>query len=295
MDTKRAADGSPLWTCKHCGRPKRRKDMHTHGSAGNVCKACYDNTEVVDRKDLRISWVMANYAPRDRKREVDARDRTVWKYVKAFLCYYRLPENKKNFNEAFHKKRIIPALFNRRRKFPDTVSKPIMQALADYAMDDRTVLWLALREGVFSDLVLRKLAVELAEQAIQFTDVATEHPTVHGVLNALHSFTGVDSRQTLSVPREQVYGLQQSFDDEDVFVKAQVRAAVRALGAACFRSSRDAAIVAMSHAYEALVREGVRHNDILSTFASAVRGIAQNVLWSLELPEVKPWNGLEEV
>ena len=107
---KRAADGSPLWTCKHCGRPKRRKDMHTHGSAGNVCKACYDNTEVVDRKDLRISWVMANHAPRDLKREVDTRDRTVWKYVKAFLCYYRLPENKKNFNEAFHKKRIIPAL-----------------------------------------------------------------------------------------------------------------------------------------------------------------------------------------
>lgn len=288
---KRAYDGSPLWTCEHCGQAKRRKDMYSHGDAGNVCKACHDDTDIVDRGGLKISWAVAKNAPDDDEK---ARDAAIWKHVGPFLCYYRLKENKVRFQEKAYKKRILPAIFKRSRVFPEHVHEPVLQAMADYDLDPRTTIWLALREGVFDKFVQRQLAIEAAEQAVQFTDAATQHPMVHGVLNALHRFTSDDNIQSLSLPREQIYNIQKNLVDE-VFVKKQVQRAFDAVAAACFRSSFNAATVAMSYAYEALELERVEPETIVTTFADTVRSLAQRCVSARQLPAVKHWDGLEEV
>lgn len=290
MADKRAYDGSPLWTCHFCGVPKRRRDMHIHGEQ-NICKACYDNTEGVDRDDLCIAWAVADTPPADQEK---LRDRVVWKHIKDFLCYYRMQENRNKFNTAYHKKRILPALFKRRRKFPDTVREPVLQAMANFDLDPRTQIWLAFRDGVFDKRQLRWLAIEVAEQAVQFTDLTSEYPIVHDVLNAVHRFVNDDNMQVLRIPREQVYAVMRSFEDE-VFVKMETKLAVEAVSATCYRSSWDAAAVATARTYEALEHVGVSAGVIVSTFADTVREISREAVQSFVLPEVPHWDGLEEV
>lgn len=290
MTTKRAYDGSPLWTCQFCGVPKRRRDMHVHGEQ-NVCKACYDNTEGIDRDDLCIAWAVADVPPVKQKK---LRNRVIWKYIKDFLCYYRMQENRNSFRDSCTKKKTLDPLFKRRRKFPVGVREPVLQAMANFDLDPYTVIWLAFRDGVFDKRELRWLALESAEQAVQFTDLTKEYPVIHEVLSAVHRLVDNDNTQTLRIPREQVYAVQNSFVDA-VFVKMQVKLAVEAVAATCYRSSWDAAAVAMARAYETLEHEGVAAGVIVSTFADAVREISREALKSFALPKVKHWDGLEEV
>jgi hypothetical protein len=286
---KRADDGTPLWTCKHCNQDKKREDMYVHGKSDNVCKACNDGG--TKPGDLKISWAIANMAPKDKK---VSKDRAIWKWVKPFLCYYRMAENRRKFNDTSHRKRILVALFNRKRKFPDSVHEPILRAMREFELGPRVLLWLALRPGVFDKQELRLLAVEAAEQAVQFSGVGNDYPVVYNVLTALHQFTDEGNVQALQLSREQIYGVQKALLEEE-YVKPQVHTSAQSVASACARDSGDAAVLTLSNAHETLEHEGLDADAVIRIFADSVRSIARVALSRYELPDVPHWRGLEEV
>jgi len=257
----------------------------------NVCKACYDDASSIENGSLRAAWIISMKPPLD---EDPKRDKAIWRHVRPFLCYYRLAENKKRFDNKAQKKSILSTLWNGRQEFPEAVRQPILEALADYELDSKTLLWLALRPGTLPKERLRQVAVELAEQAVQFTDIGSSYPMVYHVLEALRRYMTEGTNQTLQIPREQVYIVQQALLEE-VYVKPQMHTATQTLSAACFRSSWDAAVLALSRTYTTLEQVGVEEESILSTLTDSVRSVVQTALMDYVLPNIEPWTELEEV
>lgn len=289
-EKKRAYDGSPLWTCKHCGIPKRRKHMQTHGGE-NVCKACHEVDVDTDRSHLRLPWLILSTPPKGGEQK---RDRAIWKHVRPVLCYYRMGDNRKNFDNAKQKNRVFGSLFRAKHAFPQSLREPILRAMADYDLDPQVLLWLSIRDGIFDKRQMRTLAVEAAGQAVQFTGIAEGHPEIHGIMASLHRFIMDGNVQTLQSIREGVYNIHQILE-ETVYVKRSFFIAVKALSAACYRSSKDAVVVTVSYTHETLEREEIDTEVILSTLADIVREIARGALKDYELPDVEHWSGLEEV